>query len=141
MGTRKCDDLTGDDIHRQRLASSSSPNSTLSRLHIDSCNVEIDETSSFHSEEGSEHSVSMISSSSQVARARSNARIMIANSLIQQPTSPPLLEAAEFAPFPHSCTALGRLPRRDTLDPKLHKKVLLSRLDRLSPLEESSIVK
>ena len=141
LGTRKHDDLTGDDIRRQRLASSSSPNSTLPRPHIDSCNVEIDETGSFPSEEGSEHSVSMIYSSSQIACAQSNARIMIANSLIQQPTSLPLLEAAEFAPFPHSCTALGRLPRRDTLEPKLHKKAPLFSLDRLSPLEESSIVK
>ncbi|KIM68792.1 hypothetical protein SCLCIDRAFT_895165 [Scleroderma citrinum Foug A] len=138
LGTKKHNDLTGDE---KRLASRPPSNTTLSQPHIDSCNAAVDDAGSSPSEEGSEHSVSMVYSSSQIARARAHARIMITNSLIQQPTAPPLLEAAEFAPFPRSCSPYRHLPRRDTLESRLHKKALLSHLDRSSPLEEPLIAK
>ncbi|KAL4081674.1 hypothetical protein V8B97DRAFT_71996 [Scleroderma yunnanense] len=144
LGAKKHDDLTGDEIRHHHLASHPPSNMALSPPRIDPCNVETDDTDSSPSEEGSEHSENMLPcahSPSQIARARANARIMIMNSLIQQFTSPPLLDAAEFAPFPRSCSPYQRLPRRDTLESKLHKRALLSRLDRLSPSEESLVAK
>ena len=75
----------------------------------------------------------------QMATARANARAMIMNGLVHQPTSYPLLRLPDTISFPRSCNSSRRLRRRETLESELHKKSLLARLGRLSPSEESSI--
>lgn len=76
----------------------------------------------------------------QIVTARANARILIMNSLVREPTPPPLLQYSDTVSFPRSCHSSRRLHRRETLESELHKKSLLARLDRLSPSSESSIV-
>lgn len=75
----------------------------------------------------------------QMATARANARTMIMNSFVHEPTSPPLFQSADAISFPRSCNNSRRLRRRETLESELHKKSLLARLARLSPSAESSI--
>lgn len=62
------------------------------------------------------------------------------NSLVHEPTSPPLFHLSGAISFPRSCHNSRRLRRRETLESELHKKSLLARLDRLSPSAESAIV-
>ena len=75
----------------------------------------------------------------QIATARANARTMIMNSLIYEPTAPPLFQCSGAILFPRSCHSSPRLRRRETLESKLHKKSLLARLDHLSSYAELSI--
>ncbi|KAH0839873.1 hypothetical protein J3R83DRAFT_824 [Lanmaoa asiatica] len=75
----------------------------------------------------------------QMATARANARTMIMNSLVHEPTSPPLFQLSDSISFPRSCHNSRRLRRRETLESELHKKSLLNRLAHLSPSAESSI--
>ncbi|KAF8556952.1 hypothetical protein OG21DRAFT_423753 [Imleria badia] len=75
----------------------------------------------------------------QIATARANARIFIMNSLVHEPTAPPLSLASDAISFPRSCHSSRRLRRRETLESELHNRSLLARLDRLSPSAELSI--
>ncbi|KAG1907104.1 uncharacterized protein F5891DRAFT_1181404 [Suillus fuscotomentosus] len=49
---------------------------------------------------------------------------------------PPLLDIPHNTPFPRSCLRVGHVRCRDTLESKMHKALLLSRLESLSPAEE-----
>lgn len=75
----------------------------------------------------------------QMATARANARTIIMNSLVHEPTSPPLFQSSDAISFPRSSNSSRRLRRRETLESELHKKSLLARLARLSPSAESQI--
>lgn len=74
-----------------------------------------------------------------MATARANARTIIMNSLVHEPTSPPLFQSPDAISFPRSSNSSRRLRRRETLESELHKKSLLARLARLSPSAESQI--
>lgn len=76
----------------------------------------------------------------QMVTARANARTIIMNSFVHEPTAPPLFQSSDTISFPRSCHNSRRLRRRETLESELHKKSLLARLGRLSPSAESSIV-
>ncbi|KAF8138413.1 hypothetical protein EV363DRAFT_1520336 [Boletus edulis] len=75
----------------------------------------------------------------QMATARTTTRTLIMNSLVREPTAPPLLQSSDAISFPRSCHSSQRLCRPETLESELHKKSLLARLDRLSPSAEPSI--
>ncbi|KAF8845858.1 hypothetical protein BDN67DRAFT_961507 [Paxillus ammoniavirescens] len=75
----------------------------------------------------------------QMTTARTNARIIMMNSLIHQPTSPPLLRSPDAVSFPRSGRNYRHIPRRETMESELHRKALLTRLDSLSSSAESSI--
>ncbi|KAI6163015.1 hypothetical protein EDD17DRAFT_1476731 [Pisolithus thermaeus] len=122
-------------VRREAWSSCFPPNSALAPPNVDLANETVDARSS-PSDEGSDHSESQWS---QMARARANTRIILLNSLVHHSDSPPLLEAPEFVAFPRSCNPCRRLRRKETLESRLHKNALLSRLDKLSPPELSSI--
>lgn len=122
-------------VRREAWSSCVPPNTALSPPNVDLANETADARSS-PSDEGSDHSESQWS---QTARARANTRIILLNSLVHHSDSPPLLEAPEFVAFPRSCNPYRRLRRKETLESRVHKNALLSRLDKLSPPELSSI--
>ncbi|KAH7887668.1 hypothetical protein F5I97DRAFT_1805631 [Phlebopus sp. FC_14] len=93
------------------------------------------EDESYHSGGLPHHS----SPSKHAASAHTNLRMLITDSLIPHPTSSPLLDLAETTSFPRSCHRSRHLPRQETMESQLHKKVLLIRLDHLSRSEELSI--
>lgn len=120
------------DTHRSSCFPS---NTALSPPNVDPANETVDARSS-PSDDGSDHSDSQWS---QMARVRANARIIVSNSLVHHSDSSPLLDAPELVAFPRSCNPCRRLRRKETLESKVHKNALLSRLDKLSPPELSSI--
>ncbi|KAG1892370.1 hypothetical protein F4604DRAFT_1672406 [Suillus subluteus] len=76
-----------------------------------------------------------------ITQARHSMRVTILNSSADgdRPSCPPLLDIPHNTPFPRSCLRVGHVRRRDTLESKMHKAVLLSTLESLSPSEERSL--
>ncbi|KAG1783252.1 hypothetical protein EV702DRAFT_1191684 [Suillus placidus] len=74
-------------------------------------------------------------------QARNSMRVIILNSSAgcDRPSCPPLLDIPHNTPFPRSCLRVGHVRRRDTLESKMHKAVLLSKLELLSPAEERTL--
>ncbi|KIO12718.1 hypothetical protein M404DRAFT_19467 [Pisolithus tinctorius Marx 270] len=122
---------------REAWSSCAPPFAALSPPNVDLGNETLDARSS-PSDDGSDHSESQ--SSQMVVRARANTRIILWNSLVHRLDSPPLLDLPEFVAFPRSCNPCRSLRRKETLESKVHKNALLSRLDKLSPSELSSIM-
>lgn len=76
-----------------------------------------------------------------ITQARHSMRAIILNSSTDgdRPSCPPLLDIPHNTPFPRSCLRVGHVRRRDTLESKMHKAVLLRTLEPLSPAEERSL--
>lgn len=76
-----------------------------------------------------------------ITQARHSMRAIILNSSADgdRPSCPPLLDIPHNTPFPRSCLRVGHVRRRDTLESKMQKAVLLSTLKSLSPSEERSL--
>ncbi|KAG1815493.1 uncharacterized protein BJ212DRAFT_221669 [Suillus subaureus] len=76
-----------------------------------------------------------------ITQARHSMRVIILNSSADgdRPSCPPLLDIPHNTPFPRSCLRVGHVRCRDTLESKMHKAVLLSTLESLSPSEERSL--
>lgn len=76
--------------------------------------------------------------SQSITQARKSMRVIILNSSADcdRPSCPPLLDIPHNTPFPRSCLRVGHVRCRDTLESKMHKAQLLSRLESLSPAEE-----
>ncbi|KAH7914202.1 hypothetical protein BJ138DRAFT_448814 [Hygrophoropsis aurantiaca] len=73
------------------------------------------------------------------AQARANIRTMIANSLMPQSALPPLLDYPPNLPFPRSGHKSSRLLRTETVATRMHRALLLKRLNDLTPVDEHSI--
>lgn len=75
-----------------------------------------------------------------ITQARNSMRVMILNSSsdCDRPSCPPLLDIPHNTPFPRSCLRVGHVRRRDTLESKMHKTVLLKNLESLSPADSDA---
>ncbi|KAG2141778.1 uncharacterized protein EDB93DRAFT_1338551 [Suillus bovinus] len=76
-----------------------------------------------------------------ITQARNSMRVIILNSSLDcdRPSCPPLLDIPHNTPFPRSCLRVGHVRRRDNLESKMHRAVLLRKLESLSPSEERSL--
>jgi hypothetical protein len=104
--------------------------------------TDIDEASSASEDEADHPQDSPIQNfAPSITQARHSMRVIILNSSADcdRPSCPPLLDIPHNTPFPRSCLRVGHVRRRDTLESKMHKAVLLRRLDSLSPAQGRSL--
>ncbi|KAH7921819.1 hypothetical protein BV22DRAFT_701902 [Leucogyrophana mollusca] len=116
------------------------PTSALRPPQIDLSN-DTDDASSQSDDESDhpEHLAVHAISPQSITKARTNLRTMITNSLLPQYSHPPLLDIPSGTSFPRSSNTSRHLSRIETTASKMHKALLLKRLDDLTRSDEHSI--